>query len=497
MSLEPSKFKFYRLFIIGLLLLMSTITLRAQKLVDVRFQTNISRATFQSVIRTFSTDINATSGTDLYKLTYETTGTDGMKDTASGLFILPDIIDGPLPLLNYQHGTTDGRDDVPSNQSGQEFLLASLFGALGFVTLAPDYLGMGESRGFHPYVNSETEARAMIDMLAAVKEYLQENDIAYTDQLFITGYSQGGHGAMAAHKAIEEGQMADITTSVTASLPMSGPYSISGVMRDLTLGDKEFFFPSYLVYTMLGAKAIEPELYSDISEIFRPEFLSAIRTFERTGNGLSAMNRELLSILESEFGASLPRFLFTDEVIQALTNDTSSIYNRILRDNDLYNWKPEAPVYMLYCQSDDQVPFRNSVVADSVMNELGAIDVSSKDVSGGRMLSHSDCILPALIEGIPWLLSFLDNATPTVNLVSNSESLTLYPNPLRDFLYVKSSESDIENIQLYNINGQLIRTTDKVSKEIRIDMRGLQEGWYIVKIQTNEGLFSEKIIKFN
>lgn len=496
MNLSRPTLLIYRIITAWALVALLSGTAESQKLVSVEYKSSISKGTFQAVIGTFSTDIKAKYGADLYKVTYETTGSDSRKDTASGLFILPDNIEGPLPILNYQHGTTDGRNDVPSNQSGQEFLLASLFSALGFATFAPDYIGMGESRGFHPYVNAATEASAMVDMLYAVKEYMNQTEVPFTDQLFVTGYSQGGHAAMSAHKMIEE-QLNDPTVKVTAALPMSGPYSVSGVMRDLSLGSKEFFFPAYLVYTVIGAKAVEPDLYNDISNIFRPEFLSVIRPFEKTGLGLFTLNRELLFILESEFGASVPKFLFNESIVTSLATDSTSLFNQVLQSNDVYNWKPEAPVYMLYCESDDQVPFMNSLVADSVMNTLGATDVSSKDVSNGRNLSHSDCILPALIEGIPWLLSFIDNTTPTVQLTTESDLISVYPNPSVDQLYIHTNNMSVDQIAIYDMNGRLVLTQSKNSTENRVDISRLHQGWYIIKIQTDKGVYSEKIMKLS
>ena len=130
----------------------------SQEVVDVTFEGNLSQGFFAVVALTLGVDFELSSGADLYRLTYTTTGSDNTEDVASGLLILPVNITGPMPIINYQHGTTDGRDDVPSNQSGQEFLLAAAFSTMGFIAYAPDYIGMGTSRGFHPYVHAETEA---------------------------------------------------------------------------------------------------------------------------------------------------------------------------------------------------------------------------------------------------------------------------------------------------------------------------------------------------
>ena len=366
----------------------------SQEVVDITFEGNLSQGFFTVLSATLGLDIELTSGVDLFRMTYTTTGSDNAEDIASGLLILPDNITGPLPIINYQHGTTDGRDDVPSNQSGQEFLLAAAFSTMGFVAYAPDYIGMGTSRGFHPYVNAETEARASIDMLSAVKSYLTSEEIAFTDQLFITGYSQGGHAAMSAHRMIEQ-ELSDELT-VTAALPMSGPYDISGIMTDILFTDQEFFFPSYIVYSTLGLQAVNPDLFDDISEVFRPEFVDIIRPFAETGNGLGAMNRQLIDLLQQNFGSSLPRFLLRDELLDILQNDDNDPLTIALQENDVFDWSPQAPLLMLYCEGDDQVPFENSLKADSILNLRGALDTRSMSAESGVALDHNECIAPAL-----------------------------------------------------------------------------------------------------
>ena len=71
----------------------------------------------------------------------------------------------------------------------------------------PDYIGMGESPGLHPYCHGASEATT-IDMIRAVREAESLDMIpgmtADNGEMFVTGYSQGGHAAMATHKYVEE-----------------------------------------------------------------------------------------------------------------------------------------------------------------------------------------------------------------------------------------------------------------------------------------------------
>ena len=136
----------------------------AQNLVDAEYKGSISK---EDMIANYGFLMQY--GVDMYKITYETNDVFGQLDTASGLLVLP-MHDQPteFPLLCYQHGTINTPTDVPSNlQGGYE--LATIFAAVGYVTTAADFLGMGESRGFHPYVHADSEASAAIDMLFAAR----------------------------------------------------------------------------------------------------------------------------------------------------------------------------------------------------------------------------------------------------------------------------------------------------------------------------------------
>ena len=404
--------------------------------------------------------------------------------------MLPEIIEGRLPTVCYQHATTDGRSDVPSNLEGG-YELGVIFASLGMVVSAADYIGMGESRGFHPYIHADLEASAAVDMMFAVRQYLQYNNIEQDDELFVTGYSQGGHAAMAAHRLLQEEYSADFP--VTASLPMSGPYDVSGVMKALAVEETEYFSPSFIVNTVLGARAVNPDAFESIDEVFRQEFLGAIGLFEETGDGLRDLNLRLLTILEENFGASVPRFMFKDSILALVDTDPDHFFNTYLRENDLYDWIPEAPVRMLYCPDDEQVPFVNSTFTDSVMNMAGAQDVESVDVSGGLIFNHLGCVVPALNDGIPWLLSFLDE-TVAVDEAGESKGFFVFPNPVSDELFIDSGDLKFDKFVVHSLDGRRVIITDAdPSRSLRLD--GLQPGVYFLRAMSDQQVYSFKFVK--
>jgi len=134
----------------------------------------------------FTYDVN------LIKIDYNTIDPGGNPTVASGLLILPANATNALPLLSYQHGTILKKTNAPSQlQGGYEVGL--IFGSEGYAVACPDYLGMGDGSKLHPYLHAKSEATAVIDMLSAVRSVCKSKNVVLNDQLFMMGYSQGGH----------------------------------------------------------------------------------------------------------------------------------------------------------------------------------------------------------------------------------------------------------------------------------------------------------------
>ena len=209
------------------------------------------------------------NGVNIYKVTYLTPNVQGVSSTASGLLVAPDNFNKSYPILCYQHGTSSSRTDVPSHLNGESQLVAAL-SAMGYFAVAPDYLGLGDSPGFHPYVPAETEASAGVDIVRAGRDFAAQLGLLLNNQVFVTGYSQGGHAAMALHRMLELQLSNEFT--VTAAAPMSGPYSIGEIMRGLILSEEEYFFPAYIPNTILSYQMMYGNLYTSLGEVFKPAY---------------------------------------------------------------------------------------------------------------------------------------------------------------------------------------------------------------------------------
>ena len=196
------------------------------RLLKVTLQTTLTAAQVTFYLSQAGYQTTVPYGAVVRKLDYETVNPDGGKILASGLLVVPPGLAKALPLVCYQHGTIVQTNQVPSSTLYGEAIVGLGYAGTGYAAVLPDYLGLGDSPAYHPYVHARTEATAAIDLLRAARTWCATNSIALNGQLFLLGYSQGGHAAMSLHREIETFHTNEFT--ITASAPMAGPYDLSG-----------------------------------------------------------------------------------------------------------------------------------------------------------------------------------------------------------------------------------------------------------------------------
>ena len=72
-------------------------------------------------------------------------------------------------------------------------------------------------------------------------------------------------------------------------------------------------------------------------------------------------------------------------------------------------------------------------------------------------------------------------------------NLSVYPNPVKEFLTVKFDSKSIATVELVNVAGQVIDS--KVSSDVTFNTSSLVAGVYFVNIKVAEGVFTQKLIK--
>jgi pimeloyl-ACP methyl ester carboxylesterase len=424
---------------------------------------------------------------EVYKLLYTTKGVNGQKDTVSGLVVYPVLAHTSWPILVYQHGTASSRDGVPSRMSA-EAAIGSIGGSLGYVSILPDYLGLGDSDGFHPYVHAKTEASVAVDMLYAVEQFTAKQQVYLNGQIFVTGYSQGGHASMALHRALET-EFSD-KFKIVAAAHMSGPYSISGDTRLRLLSNDEYFFPGYALYTMLSYN-MAYNLYPSLKHFIREPYLQIAEDFfSGKEERLDSVHVKLARILMQEKGKVIPRYMFQDSVLAAIANQPQHPANVAMRDNDVYLWAPKAPTRLFYCKADDQVVYTNSLLADSTMKAKGAVNVGAVDV--GSSYNHGQCFQPALLSSV-FFFSFFQNVQTDLLEQLPELPVRMFPNPAADWCMLDNVPVG-SMITVTDLSGRELRSMQAQESTTEIPLEGIQSGLYMVRVRARTGTWTGKLM---
>lgn len=267
---------------------------------------------------------------EYYKVIYRTPAATGDSLTlASGLVAIP-VSDRKQPLLVYNHGSLP-YDSVISELTARfdQHLFGVPFGTTGYITVLPDYLGYGATPldHPHPYLHAKTEATAVVDMLRATKTLCSKVGAKLKEQLFLTGYSQGGHANMALQRELETFHTDEFT--VTASASCSGPYDLSGLSRDSLLYVDRFAHPLFITFTALSYQYVYGNVYDELEDVFVDPYPSLTRRIYNRAhpetNLLDSLPYPALSMFQP---------LFYDDLV----TDPEHLFNVDPRDNDVYDW---------------------------------------------------------------------------------------------------------------------------------------------------------------
>jgi acetyl esterase/lipase len=108
----------------------------------------------------------------------------------------------PLDVLLLLHGTSGFKDGCGVSGDPQGQALAAALAALGYVVVAPDYIGLkafGAATGFlHPYLVAQPTALSSLDAVRAARKLPGDRVSGHEirPRVLVFGGSQGGHAAL-------------------------------------------------------------------------------------------------------------------------------------------------------------------------------------------------------------------------------------------------------------------------------------------------------------
>jgi hypothetical protein len=386
-------------------------------------------------------------GIDVHQVQYNTVDPTGAATTASAAMMIPTgsdpVCQGPRPIVLYAHGTAAQRSLNLANITNQDNLeglfAATVFTTQGYILIAPNYTGYDMSAlTYNPYLNADQESKDMIDALTASRSALPISSapsITDSGKLFVTGYSQGGHVAMATHKALQEAGAA-----ITASAPMSGPYAVAAFSDAVFFGQVTRTTPLFLVFTSTGYQKAYGDVYASATDIFEARYVTGIESLLPSAVPRTQLFAEGKLPRDQLFSSTPPDPSFASITPATSPADLAPVFaagfgtenlvtnafrlaylqdaqanpdggfptvldgrpaanpanglRRAFKRNDLRTWVPSAPVFLCGGNEDPTVLFMNTQLIQSYWAANGATgpvtvldldsEVSINDPDAGR-----------------------------------------------------------------------------------------------------------------
>ena len=337
------------------------------------------------------------SDVKLVKISYNTTF-NNENVVASGVVSIPKSA-GTYPLISFQNGTNTLNSDAPSESNyallSEENLpikVLSMMASTGFVIAIPDYLGFGASDDmFHPYLDKESTVQTVLDMLRAVEEMIaKEKDIELNDDLYITGYSQGGWATSAVQAAIDQHYSAEF--NLVASASGGGPHNLVA-FADYLLSEDTYPMPYFLAYLCNSYQNVG--MTTPIDSIFQQPYAGKIPGLfdgSLTGGEINAeLTTNLNDLLTANFIENWNKGGIYESLYSMLEANTNSGYSTT------------TPTLLVHGTADNYVP---ASLSESLRQEFidAGTNPSLVNLSLLADLDHSGAIVPAELASIMWFI---------------------------------------------------------------------------------------------
>jgi predicted esterase len=327
-------------------------------------------------------------------LRYNTVGSAYEATEASAAVYLPSGADpacvGPRPVLLYAHGTSPLKTYDMADLGGTEArLVAAIFAAQGFIVVAPNYAGYaGSTLPYHAYLDAEQQAADMIDALrAARKAYAQ---VLGASKLFVTGYSQGGHVAVATQRAMQLRYPTEF--SIAGAAGLSGPYALLKFGDAIFGGAPTLGSTAFLPMVSTAAQRANAGVYATASDMYESRYATGIESLLPGAISLGDLaasgrlpERALFAGNSVPQTAGYEQFFGDNNLVRTTYRDSYTADMRTttcnasadaplacspvqplrkwLLRNDLRSFAPVAPLLLCGGNADPIVPYYNTTAA--------------------------------------------------------------------------------------------------------------------------------------
>lgn len=346
----------------------------------------------------------STQPLELHKISYRSRDEKNRAVILTGLIVLPRG-GAPKGLVIFNHGTMVDPALSPSRFTGKtnksEAELAALaFASGGYAVAMPDYLGLGDHKGAHPYPLGALNSLSAVDIIAPARTLARRQKTEIGSRLFVSGYSEGGAVAMWTVRDLE--QRSGALYNVSAAAPMAGPYDLSETTRKWLLASptdqQEFvirlYLASYMVHYFHKSNGLK------ITDYFKPSMAFTIAQAFKGGvsdeNIIKrlAIAATLMRSKNSLANVVTPRFQKALE-----TTDVSDPVIREMKKSDCYDWSPRTKMLLISLAGDKVVDPANTEKTFQTMQRRGVrADLLNQYLITDSKLDHITAAAPSLAQ---------------------------------------------------------------------------------------------------
>jgi dienelactone hydrolase len=320
-----------------------------------------------------SAPADATQPIDLYKVRYNSPDGKGKMQVLTGLVALPRG-GAPKGLVVFSHGTIGDHAMSPSRWTtklhigeSQGAILA--FASGGYALAMPDYLGLGDDKGPHPFPLSQINSRSAIDIIAPARSIANKSGVKVGPKLFLTGYSEGGAVTMWATRQLEAKGV-----PIAASAPISGPYNLTGTTRKGLMEPPKNLveFAAQLYFTTFAVRYIHATQGVPLTNYFVPRMANLVETlYDKDYSDETMIKYLVLTAFTLGANNSLDKIVtprFRKAIIEL---DTSDPVLRELKNGDCFDWSPKTKMLLVSLDGDNIVDPANLTLTLDTMRKRG------------------------------------------------------------------------------------------------------------------------------
>ncbi len=300
----------------------------------------------------------------VYRIFYKTHDYKNNEITASGLVYIPEIEDYYVPLVCYQHGTAIQKQEVPSISADMNYYVPFIMASeTGTLVCAADYIGLGFSDSSHHFYEPTEEANSVVDMLGSVQILLNKTyrPLRFNSDIFLMGYSQGGHATLAAQRKLEIKYPNQF--HIKASAPMASWFALEKSSQLNILKDSVSFSFSGAYAFLINSMQTTQQIYPSYASVF-------VRPYDSLTNVVFD-GTKTIGYIDTKYPDYFYNTLqpsFRNEI----RNNTSNIFLQAVKKYDVINdWIPKAPTRFYHSINDEIAFYQNSEIAYNTFKQKG------------------------------------------------------------------------------------------------------------------------------